>query len=434
MPTPDPALPTDLLQSLERHPPADASAGGGGDWLARWRGYTLESAFQPVLSITHQRIVGYEALLRAFDANGNRIGPADLFAQVPAADAAPLDLLARCLHMANFAAQHVETGWLFLNTLPRMLEGQYASRRATEALCAHFGIPPERIVIEVLEQREHDEHPSFMEPRPAYGSRPFLLALDDFGAGFSNFDRVWRYRPDIVKLDRSLVKRATSQQTAATFISNIVSILHHAGTMVLAEGVETEHEMMVLMQADVDLVQGFWFGQPAASVQEASAAVPALVRSMWLRFASYVRDTHQREQLNVGELTKAMLDGALVLAANGTLAETANTLFQRTNALRVFATDRHGEQHEPSIAGPQTVTPPPLAPLFPDVHCNWSRREYFRSAISAPGRVAVKGPHYSMTDGKLCYTAAIAIETPGGTRVLCADFPYHSTVDSPANA
>jgi EAL domain-containing protein (putative c-di-GMP-specific phosphodiesterase class I) len=381
------------------------------------------------LSITHQRIVGYEALLRASDLRGNGVGPAELFALVPADDIAPLDLLARCLHVANFTAQQVPTGWLFLNMLPQMLEGQCESRRAAEALCAHFGLPPERLVIEVLEQREGDEQPSFMEPRPACDSRPFLLALDDFGTGFSNFDRVWRYRPDIVKLDRSLVKRATGEQTAATFLSNLVSILHHAGTMVLAEGVETESEMMVLMQADVDLVQGFWFGQPNASIHEAAAAVPALVRSMWQRYASYARTTHRHEQLDIGAVTKAMLDGALKLASQSTLQAIAHTLFERTGALRVFVTDQHGEQHEPSIASPDTVTPPPLAPLFPDVHCNWSRREYFRDAISAPGRVAVQGPHYSMTDGKLCYTAAVAIGTSSGAKVLCADFPYRSTID-----
>lgn len=421
MPTADAALPSDLLQSLERH--ADG-------WIARWRGYTLESAFQPVLSITHQRIVGYEALLRAVDLKGNNVGPADLFALVPATDVAPLDLLSRCLHMANFAEQRIKTGWLFLNTLPHMLEGQSASRLTIEALCDYFGLPPARIVIEVLEQREGDEPASFMDPRPAYGSRPFLVALDDFGAGFSNFDRVWRYRPDIVKLDRSLVKRATAGQTPSTFISNLVSILHHAGTMVLAEGVETEQELMVLMQADVDLVQGFWFGQPGASIVQTSADVPALVRSMWLRFATYVRMINQRERINIGELTRVMLDAALVLASTGALEKAAGLLFERTDSLRVFATDEHGEQNEPSIPAPDTVPAPALAPLFPDVHCNWSRREYFRSAMSVPGRASIKGPHYSIIDGKLCYTAAIAIDTPRGTRVLCADFPCESELET----
>ncbi|TDV11606.1 sensor domain-containing phosphodiesterase [Paraburkholderia caballeronis] len=407
--------PADLLQHLEQH---------SGGWRARWRGHTLYSAFQPVLSITHQRIVGYEALLRATDSNGANVGPSTLFDLVPHTDTAPLDLLARCLHMANFVEQRIDTGWLFLNTLPRMVDGSYVNRDATEALCAHFGFPPGRVVIEVLEQRAGGEQPSFMEARPAQGSRPFLVALDDFGAGFSNFDRVWRYRPDIVKLDRSLVQRAAGPHTAASFITNLVSILHHAGTMVLAEGVETEHELMVLMQADVDLVQGFWFGLPDPSVQDASAGVPALVRTMWRRFASYVSETQQREQLDIGDLTRAMLDGAHVLASTGSVGQAAQALFRTTRSLRVFATDEHGEQYEPSVAAPHTHTPPRLAPLFPDVHCNWSRREYFLRAISAPGRVSVTGPHYSMTDGKLCYTAAIAIDTADGMKVLCADFPF----------
>jgi hypothetical protein len=151
---------------------------------------------------------------------------------------------------------------------------------------------------------------------------------------------------------------------------------------------------------------------------------------MWLRFASYVRATNQREGIDVGAITRAMLDAALVLASSGTLEKAAQLLFERTDSLRVFATDESGEQYEPSIPAPHTITPPALAPLFPDVHCNWSRREYFRSAMSAPGRASVKGPHYSVIDGKLCYTAAIAIDTPRGTRVLCADFPCESTVET----
>ncbi len=403
-----------LLQYLE--PAADG-------WRAQWHDFDLRSAFQPVLSITHQRIVGYEALLRAHGPEGDPIGPADLFALHRRADAAELDKLARCLHMANFVEQKITSGWLFLNSLPGATPGSVVDRAMVDGMCAHFGFPQERVVIEVLEQRDFSS-PDFVDSRPAAGGRRFLVALDDFGAGFSNFDRVWRYRPDIVKLDRSLVVRAAAMPDSAAFIEPLVSILHHAGTMVLAEGIETEHELMVLMQADVDFVQGFWFGQPQASIRDASAATPALVRSMWRRYGAHAQASAQRQSINLGELTRIMLHGAQAFVASGDMLDAAHAVFDKSNALRVAIVNEHGEQRWPSIAGPNAGPPGRLAPLFPDAHSNWSRREYFQRAISAPGRVAVTGPHYSLSDGELCHTAAIAVERDGHIYVLCVDFPH----------
>ncbi|WP_322102003.1 EAL domain-containing protein [Paraburkholderia sp. J41] len=411
---PEPTAPASLPDRLE---PRD------GGFRAAWRGHTLESAFQPVLSITHQRVVGYEALLRVTDAAGRPVAPDALFAATQGEDAQQLDELARCLHLANFVAQNVQTGWLFLNTLPRSARAADPAQAAIDGLCRHFDFPHERVVIEVLEQRGGDEPGSFVDERPPAGARDFLVALDDFGAGFSNFDRVWRYRPDIVKLDRSLVARAATDESNVAFIAELVSILHHAGTMVLAEGVETEAQLMELMQADVDLVQGFWFGEPDASVRVASANAPALAQTMWRRFAEYRRRSEVLERINFGSLSHAMLRGARVLTQGGTLEAAAAAIFRDTRALRVFGANEQGEQHAPSIAAPGVGPPARLAPFYPDTDSNWSRREYFRRALAAPGRVAVMGPHYSLNDGELCYTAAIALDFGGATHVLCADFP-----------
>lgn len=411
-----------LLRHLEPH---------DGRFRARWRSTLLESAFQPVLSITHQRVVGYEALLRVVGAEPGGTGPTALFARATPEAARELDELARCLHLANFTAQGVATGWLFLNSLPRPTPGDWPTQAAIDGLCRHFAFPHERVVIEVLEQRAGDEPASFLEARPPPGGRDFLVALDDFGSGFSNFDRVWRYRPDIVKLDRSLVQRAANGESHVSFIASLVSILHHAGAMVLAEGVETENELMVLMEADVDLVQGFWFGQPHAVVREASAAAPALAQTMWQRFADYQRHSRLHEQVDLGEVTRVMLRGARVLTAGGTLEAAATAIFKHADTLRVFAANDQGEQHAPSIAAPGVGPPARLAPLYPDTHSNWSRREYFRRALAAPGRVTVMGPHYSLHDGALCYTAAIALDYAGATHVLCADFPPALTLREP---
>lgn len=392
-------------------------------WSANWRSVTLRSAFQPVLSITHQRIVGYEALLRAIDAAGNPVTPDVLFAQAQAHANAPiLDRLSRCLHVANFVEQKIDACWLFLNALPQVFETRWPHRPFIDELSAHFGLPHERIVIELLEQPAGDEA-VVARTLAAIRPRDFLIAIDDFGTGFSNFDRVWRFRPDIVKLDRSLIARAGKRDGDESLMTHLIAMLHQAGTLVLAEGVETDDELMILMQADVDFVQGFWFGQPQASVREASANAPALIESMWRKYAIYDAANTRHQRLGFENFAEAVRAGGHVYAATGDLARAAEQVFLVNEARRVFVLDAEGLQRQPSVVAHDLAPPPArLAPLFPDTLSNWSRRAYFRHALAAPGRVAMMGPHYSLTEGEDCYTTAIAINGHNGLEVFCADF------------
>lgn len=396
-------------------------------WRIAYQGITLRSAFQPVISITHKRIVGYEALLRATDATGQAIAPDELFARAESLGSAlALERLARCVHFANFAEQKVETGWLFVNALPRLFRTGWPYRAFIDELCDHFGLPHARIVMEMIEQPATDET-LFERTVETLRERDLLIAIDDFGTGFSNFDRIWSVRPDIVKLDRSLVARIAAPGIDDQFAAHLVSMLHRAGTMVLGEGVESEGELLTLMEADVDFVQGFWLGQPHASVSEAGAAVPALIDSMWQRFRSQTEAAPGRP-VAYANFEETVLVGARVYEATGDLALAAQRAFRMPFVRRVFVVDGHGEQEQPSVALDEHPPPARLAPLFPDTHSNWSRRAYFKGALAAPGRVAVMGPHYSLTEGKDCYTAAVTVEADGQVNVFCVDF----VLDAPA--
>src|SRR5215510_15562581 len=79
--------------------------------------------------------------------------------------------------------------------------------------------------------------------------------LDDFGAGYSNFDRIWRLRPDIVKIDREMTRRVTVEPLARRMFTGIISVLHEAGALVCVEGIETEAEALCAIDANADLIQ-----------------------------------------------------------------------------------------------------------------------------------------------------------------------------------
>jgi EAL domain-containing protein (putative c-di-GMP-specific phosphodiesterase class I) len=393
-----------------------------GGWHIVYRGVTLRSAFQPVVSITHKRIVGYEALLRATCASGEGVAPDHLFARAGATGAAlALERLSRSVHFANFAEQGVGTGWLFINALPQLLRVGPNHRAFTDELCDHFGIPHHRLVIEMIEQPSTDEA-KFDRIVEALRERDVLIAIDDFGTGFSNFDRIWRTRPDIVKLDRSLVARIATPHADHQFATQLVTMLHRAGTMVLGEGVESEDELMTLMEADVDFVQGFWLGRPHASIEMASRDAPARIDAMWQRFHARSANLPGMPPVAIASVEEIVLDSARLYQASEDLALAATRAFRNPWARRVFVIDRHGDQHEPSIASEPQARPARLAPLFPDTESNWSRRAYFKRALAAPGRVAFMGPHYSLTEGKDCYTAAVTIERNGELDVFCIDF------------
>lgn len=391
-------------------------------WHIVYQGVTLRSAFQPVVSITHKRIVGYEALLRATHANGQSISPDQLFARAKATGPAlALERLSRCVHFANFADQGVQTGWLFINALPQLLRVGPNHRAFTDDLCNHFGVPYHRLVIEMIEQPSTDES-NFDRIVEALRERDLLIAVDDFGTGFSNFDRIWRMRPDIVKLDRSLVARIATPHADHQFATQLVTMLHRAGTMVLGEGVESEDELITLMEADVDFVQGYWLGRPHASMAIAGRDAPARIAAMWQRFLARSANSPGMPPVEMASVEETVLGSARIYQSTDDLALAAQRAFCNPWARRVFVVDRQGDQHQPSIASEPQAQSARLAPLFPDTESNWSRRAYFKRALAAPGRVAFMGPHYSLTEGKDCYTAAVTIGRGGDLKVFCVDF------------
>jgi EAL domain-containing protein (putative c-di-GMP-specific phosphodiesterase class I) len=93
-------------------------------------------------------------------------------------------------------------------------------------------------VIEILEQSVKDAL-QLGEAVQFFRNQGYLIALDDFGAGHSNFDRVWNLQPDIVKLDRSMIMRAGHNMRIRRMMPVMVSLLHEVGSLVLMEGVET---------------------------------------------------------------------------------------------------------------------------------------------------------------------------------------------------
>lgn len=120
----------------------------------------------------------------------------------------------------------------------------------------------DKLVIEILEYTEND--PWKWEVKKAH-SRIFddvEFSLDDFGTGFNDSTAVDFYRPQTVKLDRSLIHRIDASPEKQHQAAAYVDRFHRQGILVLAEGIETQAEFTYLATCGVDLFQGFYLAKP----------------------------------------------------------------------------------------------------------------------------------------------------------------------------
>jgi EAL domain-containing protein (putative c-di-GMP-specific phosphodiesterase class I) len=233
-----------------------------GEWNSHCKGLTLSSAFQPIISLNHRRVVGQEALLRVNDQRGNSISPLQLLnSSEEIADVIELDRLCRLLHGFNYSRHPVSNEWLFLNITPEVISHGHRYGSFFSQLLQDAAISPSQVVVEVLENRVGDEV-QLSDSVDYYREIGCLIAIDDFGAGHSNIDRVLRLEPEIVKLDRSLL--ANTSPKAQRVLANLVSLLHEAGCLVVLEGIETLEQTLIAYDVDADLMQGYFFSSPAA--------------------------------------------------------------------------------------------------------------------------------------------------------------------------
>ena len=89
------------------------------------------------------------------------------------------------------------------------------------------------------------------------------IAIDDFGTGFASLSYLWRFPADVIKIDRTFVKRLEEEREATVLIAAMIQLAHSLGKKVVAEGVETEEQLSRLRRLGCDAVQGYLLARPA---------------------------------------------------------------------------------------------------------------------------------------------------------------------------
>ena len=407
---------------------------------ACFRGLALASHFQPIYSLVHQRAVGYEGLVRCTDGNHAPLPPLEAFARCRGEnDVVAMDRLCRALHLRNFAARVPgEDAWLFLNVHPRVIRKSGSHDAFFGQLLDELGFPARRVVVVISGAAGSDERhlKSWVDHYRGLGC---LIALNDFGSGHSNFDRIWRLRPDIVKLDRSLIAEAAANSSARAMLPRIVSMLHETGALVFLQGIESGREALIAMDTDADFVQGHYFARPGPALAAPCQQTDAFAR-LYAQFRDLAAKRQARQRNDLHRYQQDLSRAADQLRMGLSLKEACTEFLTLCGVRRCLLLDAEGGQIGADIlsAQEQSRRDPRYAPLQDATGANWLRQHYFRRALSEHGKVHVSRAYLSITDASRRITLSIAVPVDGRLCVLCADLttdePIREGAEQPAAA
>jgi diguanylate cyclase (GGDEF)-like protein len=222
----------------------------------------LELYYQPIVASHGGRMVGVEALLRWTHATRGEIPPATFIPvaeQMGLMDTIGAFVLQRALQEAK---RWPDDLYVAVNLSPLQVRDRTIVEMVRSAL-TESAVAPSRLVLEITEGVLID-NPAEMVTRikdlHALGVR---VALDDFGSGYSNLGYLQRFPLDKLKIDKSFVAALGRSANGGVIIQAIVALGRALGLSVLVEGVETEHQRVLLRLAGCDEMQGFLFAKPA---------------------------------------------------------------------------------------------------------------------------------------------------------------------------
>ncbi|MFC6671554.1 EAL domain-containing protein [Marinobacterium aestuariivivens] len=218
---------------------------------------------QGLVSSALDGLYGREILTRARLAGSDEaVPPQRLFAWLKAEPRRLLDFtIAQVAAVQALDAQWHLDGSLWFNLAGELLAADALFDELMESTLQ--SLPPEwrrRLVLEISEDAlEQRLVPERVEALRQAG---FLVAMDDFGAGYSNLGRLQAGGFDILKLDLGLMSAVPEKIWAASFYRQVVELAASTGSQVVAEGVERRTQADFVRWAGVDLIQGFLFSRP----------------------------------------------------------------------------------------------------------------------------------------------------------------------------
>lgn len=220
----------------------------------------LRTVFQPIVELAGSRVIGYEALTRG--PSGSRLARPDaLFAEARRLDlVGELDWACRAAAVESATQAGLGSPFsLFLNVEPDSLETDAPSAGAEHALAAAGGSL--RVILEITERALTRRPAELLRQVDRARAHGWGIAIDDVGADPRSLALMPFLRPDVIKLDLSLVRDRPTRELAK-IVNAVRAEAERSGALILAEGIETDADVERALALGASLGQGYLLGRP----------------------------------------------------------------------------------------------------------------------------------------------------------------------------
>lgn len=279
----------------------------------------LTNHFQPIVDLETRRVFAYEALCRPRD--GHFENPKQLV--TAAAECGRVGALGRL--QRTLAVGDCSSWPLFLNIEPHEFDEPLLVR-PDDPIFRHR----HPVYLEITESVPISFFSQCQSILAEIRKKGILLAIDDLGAGFSNLQYISALAPEIVKLDRELIRGCARDTRSFRLLRSMTSLCHSMNARIIAEGIETEAELEAVLEAGVDFGQGYLLARPAAPPP--SISWPAAVATGRAREDAHGAGTRpepaEEEPVADGE---SQVEEQLQLEIRALRAELAESEYHREN-------------------------------------------------------------------------------------------------------
>ena len=224
------------------------------DILTALRELNIDYVFQPIFEKDKKTVYAWEALMRPVN-----LTVTDLISKYQGVDKLHVIEVATFFGamQAYFLRGYQER--VALNSFP----SDCMKPEEAEVFWEYFGEEIRgRMIIEILEY-PYFSFDHWLEKNRSVRNMNNLFSLDDFGSGINNIENVDYIKPDIVKLDRSMISFIDQDVEKQESVKKSLELFHERGIKVVAEGIEREEEFNYLVSIGTDLFQGYYLAKPS---------------------------------------------------------------------------------------------------------------------------------------------------------------------------
>ena len=225
----------------------------------------FELLYQPVVNLESGKIISAEALIRWNHSTRGTILPSYFISL--AEDTGMIEsigewvLRTACHQYKSWQADGIIIDRLSVNVSSR----QFMQRKFVDIVyktLSATGISPERLELEITESLLMEDRIDTIYILDELHSMGVKLTIDDFGTGYSSLSYLKRLPVDALKIDRSFMRDVPSNEDATTITNSIIALAHALKIKVIAEGIETVQQLVLLLSQQCDSGQGFYFYPP----------------------------------------------------------------------------------------------------------------------------------------------------------------------------